>query len=354
MTEVRFQEVAKRFKEVAVITGLNLTIHSGEFFTFVGPSGCGKSTILNMIAGLETVTNGTISFDSNSINEMAPGERDVAMVFQSYALYPHMTVYENIAFPLRAQKRPEQMMDHEIHRVADLLGLAALLRRKPRELSGGQRQRVALARAIVRKPKVFLMDEPLSNLDARLRIETRGELKRLHHEVPTTTVYVTHDQEEAMVLSDRIAVLDQGKLQQCGSPMEVYEKPVNLFTAGFIGSPPMQFIEGKLLIDNPIVTPMLKGYDPNNLVIGIRPSDLMVYDSGSVPERGRTPLTPMQVTLLENTGNEVWVEGRWKETTLKGKAQSNHSIRAGAQAFFRVAAAHLHFFDNTTGNRLPF
>lgn len=210
MVEIRFEGVEKRFGSVTVIKKLDLTIRSREFFTFLGPSGCGKSTILNMIAGLEDVTGGTIYFDGTPVNGLSPAERDVAMVFQSYALYPHMTVYENIAFPLRVKKERKEKIDEEVKRIASLLDLGSLLQRKPKELSGGQKQRVALGRALVRKPKVFLMDEPLSNLDAKLRLDMRTELKKLHQELGITTVYVTHDQEEAMVLSDRMAILYMG------------------------------------------------------------------------------------------------------------------------------------------------
>lgn len=207
----------------------------------MGPSGCGKSTILNMIAGLEPVTEGSIYFDDIAVNEFLPSDRDVAMVFQSYALYPHMNVYENIAFPLKKKKTQKETIDSEVKGVASILGLEDMLERRPKELSGGQRQRVALGRAIIRKPKVFLMDEPLSNLDARLRIEMRAELKKLHQELKITTIYVTHDQAEAMSLSDRMAVIHQGEIQQCGTPVDVYLRPSNVFVAGFIGSLPHKF-----------------------------------------------------------------------------------------------------------------
>jgi len=252
MAEVRFEKVGKTYRDIRVIHGLNLTIQDGEFFTFVGPSGCGKSTVLNLIAGLVPVTEGNIYFDDTLVNENSPKERDVAMVFQSYALYPHMTVYRNIAFPLTMKKMHKKKIDEEVQRVAALLGLEQLLQRKPKELSGGQRQRVALGRAIIRKPKVFLMDEPLSNLDARLRIEMRAELKKLHHELNITTVYVTHDQSEALSLSERIAVLSDGAIQQCGTPQEVYLKPANTFVAGFIGSPPMNFMKATVKQASPL------------------------------------------------------------------------------------------------------
>jgi multiple sugar transport system ATP-binding protein len=301
---------------------------------------------MNMIAGLEEVSSGTIHFDGVPINNLSPGERDVAMVFQSYALYPHMTVYENISFPLHVKKLPKEKIDEEINRVAAILDLKPLLRRKPRELSGGQRQRVALGRALIRKPRVFLMDEPLSNLDARLRIETRGELKRLHQELRITTVYVTHDQEEAMVLSDRIAVLNQGKIQQCGHPMEVYAKPANLFVAGFIGSPPMNMIDGSLLKDIAIFKPLLEQFEKKEIVVGIRPSDVVVSAQGD-----ETTLEG-RVLLLEPTGNDTWVDFLWKEKTIKGILLAEESITPGTRAFFKIPFEKFHVFDKSSGERL--
>lgn len=346
MAEIRFEGIEKRFKDVTVIKDLNLTIKDKEFFTFVGPSGCGKSTILNMIAGLEDVSSGTIYFDGIPINELPPGERDVAMVFQSYALYPHMTVYENIAFPLRIKKEPPERIEAEIKRVAALLGLEALLGRRPRELSGGQRQRVALGRAIIRKPKVFLMDEPLSNLDARLRIEMRAELKRLHQEFRITTIYVTHDQEEAMVLSDKIAVLYQGEIQQCGHPVEVYIRPANLFVARFIGTPPMNIIDGALLKGVALFEPLLQRFEKRDIVVGIRPSDILV----STQAKGAA--LEGEVFMLEPTGGDLWVDGLWKGVEIKGRAMPGERIIPGRRAFFNIPPDKIHIFDKATGNRL--
>ncbi|HWP90823.1 MAG TPA: ABC transporter ATP-binding protein [Thermodesulfobacteriota bacterium] len=346
MAEIRFQGVEKRFKDVLVVKNLDLTIEDREFFTFVGPSGCGKSTIMNMIAGLEEVSSGIIHFDGVPINNLSPGERDVAMVFQSYALYPHMTVYENISFPLRVKKLPKEKIDEEINRVAAILDLKPLLRRKPRELSGGQRQRVALGRALIRKPRVFLMDEPLSNLDARLRIETRAELKRLHQELQITTVYVTHDQEEAMVLSDRIAVLYQGKIQQCGHPMEVYAKPANLFVAWFIGSPPMNMIDGSLLKDITIFKPVLEQFENRQIIVGIRPSDV------AVSAKGDETTLEGKVLLLEPTGSDTWVDFLWKEKTMKGILLAEEKMNPGTRVFFKIPLEKLHFFDKSSGERL--
>ena len=348
MAEIRFERVEKRFKDVAVVTGLDLTIEDREFFTFVGPSGCGKSTILNMIAGLEGVSNGTIYFDGEPINGLSPGERDVAMVFQSYALYPHMTVYENIGFPLRVKNESREKVDTEINQVAAILGLESLLGRKPRELSGGQRQRVALGRAITRRPRAFLMDEPLSNLDAMLRIEMRGELKRLHQSLKKTMVYVTHDQEEAMVLSDRIAVLYEGRIMQCGHPIDVYRKPTNLFIAEFIGSPPINVIDGSLFENVHVFKAVLKEFEKAKIVVGIRPSDIVVSVQGD-----KTAIE-VEVVLLESTGSDVWVDGLWKGIKIKGRAPAEESIAPGKKAYFKIPSEKIHIFDKTSKERLPY
>lgn len=345
MTEIRFQGIHKRFKDAVVVQDLSLTIADREFFTFVGPSGCGKSTVLNMVAGLDREDRGTISFDGAPINELPPGERDVAMVFQSYALYPHMTVYENIAFPLRIKKEAREKIHEEVRRVAILLGLEPLLDRRPKQLSGGQRQRVALGRAIIRRPRVFLMDEPLSNLDARLRIETRGELKRLHKQFPVTTIYVTHDQEEAMVLSDRIAVLFHGEIQQCGPPLEVYEKPANLFVAGFIGSPPMMFLDGDLFRDHPFFSSHLKRFLNKAFVVGIRPPDVVVSMQKEEALEG-------EVVLLEPIGHDTWVDGLWKGQAIKGRAGQDQNIPMGARVYFKIPPGQLHVFEKAGGKRM--
>jgi len=247
MATVTLTNIKKTYDgKVTAVQDFNLTINSGEFVVFVGPSGCGKSTTLRMIAGLESVTGGTIAIDGRIVNEVHPKDRDIAMVFQNYALYPHMTVYKNMAFGLMLRRMPRARIRERVERAAHMLGLHDLLERKPKALSGGQRQRVALGRAIVREPKVFLFDEPLSNLDARLRITTRTELKNLHQRLKTTTVYVTHDQEEAMTLGDRIVVMSAGLIQQVDSPMKIYRSPVNRFVAAFLGSPPMNFLSGTL------------------------------------------------------------------------------------------------------------
>jgi multiple sugar transport system ATP-binding protein len=355
MARIIFKKVRKSFKTVQVIKELDLVIEDGEFFTFVGPSGCGKSTILNIIAGLESVTGGEIYFDNTVVNDLSPQERDVAMVFQSYALYPHMSVYENISFPLRMKKVQIKTIREEVKRVAEVLGLNDLLHRKPKELSGGQRQRVALGRAMIRKPKVFLMDEPLSNLDARLRIEMRAELKRLHQELKTTTVYVTHDQAEAMSLSSRIAVLYKGDVQQCGTPFEVYLKPANIFIAGFIGSPPMNFVNGdvqcaqplKIHFNGKIISPSLEHLpQEKNVIVGIRPEDISVTD-----ERSENSIE-VSVILVEPAGSFKWVDFMWNSTKMKGASKIDTDIPIGRKAFAKFSTNKITLFDAVSGYRI--
>ena len=329
-----------------VIDNLNLTIANGEFFTFVGPSGCGKSTLLNLIAGIEDIPHGVIRFDGRAINELAPGARDVAMVFQSYALYPHLTVFDNLAFPLTIRKQRQGDIARQVTAVARTLGLEDLLGRKPRELSGGQRQRVALGRALIRRPRVFLRDEPLSNLDARLRLEMRAELKRLHGEYRITTVYVTHDQEEALALSGRIAVLDRGRIQQCGTPEEVYADPANLFVAGFIGSPPMNIVDTALLMTIPGLGPTVATVGARRVVAGVRPSEIGVETR--CDGRG----LPAQVLLLEPTGSDLWVTGCWQDQRIKGRAVPGQVIVQGATACFKIPPEKIFLFDQATGNRI--
>ena len=328
MAEIRFEGIKKQFKDIPVIKRLDLTIKDGEFFTFVGPSGCGKSTLLNMIAGLEAATEGNIYFDNLPVNDLSPKERDVAMVFQSYALYPHMTVYENIAFPLRIRKTPGGTIDKEVKGIALLLGLEEMLHRRPKELSGGQRQRVALGRAVIRRPKVFLMDEPLSNLDARLRVEMRTELKRLHQDLKITTVYVTHDQAEALSLSERIAVIHQGEIQQCGAPVEVYTEPANTFVAGFIGSPPMNFIPSE------------------ERIRGIRPEDVLISPKKSVGA------IEVPVSLTESAGSFNWVDVRWGDLKIKGRSEPETGLRSGSRAFMTFSEDKVLLFDAMTGKAI--
>lgn len=355
MTAIRFEKVTKKFRDVLVIKDMTLTIEAGEFFTFVGPSGCGKSTALNMIAGLESVSEGKIFFDDKVINDLSPKERDVAMVFQNYALYPHFTVYENIAFPLRMKKMAQEEIRSEVARVSELLGLKNFLKRKPAELSGGQRQRVALGRAIIRKPRVFLLDEPLSNLDARLRIEMRAELKELHQHLKITTVYVTHDQAEALGLSERIAVLDAGQVQQCATPREVYMQPANIFVAGFIGSPPMNFIPASLRKKEPLEIecngvilspPLERPPEHERLIVGIRPEDAVV---SAVKGGGAVEVT---VLLLEPAGSFNWIDCQWQGVKLKGTAREAEQFTPGQTAYLSFPADRVVIFDAGSKRRL--
>ena len=355
MAGIVLENVTKKFSDVPVMRDINLTIQDGEFFTFVGPSGCGKSTLLNMIAGLEPVTSGEIYFDGSPVNALSPGRRDVAMVFQNYALYPHMTVYENIAFPLRMRKVPKGKTDAEVKRVAALLAVEDLLQRKPKELSGGQRQRVALGRAIIRRPRVFLMDEPLSNLDARLRIDMRAELRKIHSELKITTVYVTHDQAEALSLSDRIAVLHRGEVQQCGTPFEVYLKPATVFVAGFIGSPPMNFLRCHLRKREPVEVdcygilfrPSLEASPTGeSATLGIRPEDITIS-----AERSEKSIEGV-VLLTEPAGSFRWVDLECGSLKVRGVAGLDESLKIGDHAFMKVSPERILLFEEGTGKRL--
>ncbi|MBI3014784.1 MAG: ABC transporter ATP-binding protein [Candidatus Tectomicrobia bacterium] len=354
MATVRLENLEKKFGAATVLSDLNLTIREGEFFTFVGPSGCGKSTLLNLIAGLDEASAGKIFFDEQVVNPLPPRERDVAMVFQSYALYPHLSVRENIAFPLRMRKTPASEIAARVQEVAGLLGIEELLGRKPRELSGGQRQRVALGRALVRKPKVFLMDEPLSNLDARLRLEMRTEIKRLHLEFPITTIYVTHDQSEALTLSDRMAVISRGIIAQCGTPQEIYAGPADLFVAQFIGTPPMNILaaelaEGCLAIGSerlPLPERASSGAGMRAAVkAGIRPEDITLE-----PDRRSGTLVGTLI-LTEPVGPEVWVKFSWRGNVLCAKAPPDYRNAPGAEVPFRFRAQKFHLFDAESGQR---
>ena len=294
MAPVTFDHVTKKFGGVTAVDDVNLAISDGEFMVLVGPSGCGKTTCLRMVAGLEEITSGTLKIGDRVVNDVAPKDRDIAMVFQSYALYPHMTVYDNLAFGLKLRHVPKADIDRRVKEAADILELGPLLARKPRELSGGQRQRVALGRAIVREPAVFLMDEPLSNLDAKLRVQTRAQIARLHQRLGTTFVYVTHDQVEAMTMGQRIAVMSAAKLQQVGSPQELYDHPANRFVAGFIGSPAMNFIDatvrgsgGQAILVSDGVDMAVPGTyplrDAQSVVIGMRPEHLELVEPSRPP-----------------------------------------------------------------------
>ncbi len=343
MASVTLEGVSKVYPgEVHAVQALDLEIHDGEFLVLVGPSGCGKSTTLRMIAGLETISSGTLKIGDRVVNDIHPRDRDIAMVFQNYALYPHMSVYDNMAFALKMRKVPKAQIKERVNQAAEMLGLGALLGRKPKALSGGQRQRVALGRAIVRQPTVFLFDEPLSNLDAKLRVETRAEIKRLHRKLNTTTIYVTHDQEEAMTLGDRVVVMCDGWMRQVDSPLNIYQKPADRFVAGFLGMPPMNFLEGHLestngkywfvghdarmrLEDAP--PEWLQGKIQQRVVAGIRPEAIELSApsaNGNAPGIGATIQavellgSTMDVYLQTPSGNPLvcrmpvgsWVEGQ--------------------------------------------
>lgn len=350
MTTIRFDGVSKYHDEgVVAVDRLQLTIRSKEFFSFVGPSGSGKSTILNLIAGLDPESAGTIFFDDEPMTGRDPKDRDVAMVFQSYALYPHMTVFDNVAFPLRVRKKRKAEIRDSVHDVSEALGIEGLLNRSPKALSGGQRQRVALARALVRKPRVFLMDEPLSNLDARLRLDMRAELKRIHDRWRITTVYVTHDQEEAMVLSDRMAVMKEGRLQQCGSPSELYDLPANRFVAQFIGSPTANRFDASAIASNRTVGPLLDAHGAKTLECCLRPEHLWVDPGAPNPER---IVFDARVSFVEATGRDRWVHVEWNGVTLRALAPDEVRVSPGDQVRLSASPDKLLLFDASTGKRV--
>jgi multiple sugar transport system ATP-binding protein len=322
---IEFRNVTKTFGGACVVDDLSLEVRDGEFIVLLGPSGCGKTTTLRMLAGLESVTSGDIFIDGERANDVPTQHRDLAMVFQSYALYPHMTIAENIGYPLRVRKLDKADRAARVKRVAAMLEIESLLERKPRQLSGGERQRVALARAIVREPRAYLMDEPLSNLDARLRVQMRGELKRLQHQIGTTTIYVTHDQAEAMTLASRVAVMKKGRLQQFDTPLKIYNEPANRFVAEFVGSPSMNFIE--------------KG----DLTIGIRPEHIQVL---TTPEAGAIEA---RVYVTELMGNETFVFLSVGDDRLIARAPADFRADVDTKVWLKFANDKLHFFDPTSG-----
>jgi multiple sugar transport system ATP-binding protein len=395
MAGVTFDGVGKVYPDgTRAVSDMTLEIHDGEFMVLVGPSGCGKTTALRMVAGLENISEGVVRIGERVVNHVPPRDRDIAMVFQSYALYPHLSVYENIAFGLKLRKEKKSEIDQRVHEAARILGLEPFLKRKPRALSGGQRQRVAMGRAIVRRPQAFLMDEPLSNLDAKLRVQTRAEIAKLQDDLGTTTIYVTHDQIEAMTMGDRVAVMRKGELQQVAPPQELYDHPVNLFVGGFIGSPAMNMVEATLAKSNGSYTvetggqrialdqefvsarPGLQAYEGKNVVLGIRPEDL--EDAAVVPDapadrrmKGKVELTealgseimahftvdaPPALTedvkeLAEDVGAELKVAGAEEQqhTTMVGRFDARSQVKEGETAEVAVDTRGLHFFDPESG-----
>lgn len=362
MARIRFKDVTKRYGEVIAVHGLDLEINDKEFIVLLGPSGCGKSTTLNMIAGLEEITEGELWFDDNIVNALPPHRRDVAMVFQSYALYPHKTVYENIAFGLRMRRVARSELDRRVRDAAAKLEITHLLGRRPSQLSGGQRQRVALGRAIVRQPSVFLMDEPLSNLDAALRISMRAEIKHLHTEMQTTFVYVTHDQAEALTLADRIVVMNEGLVQQVGTSHEIYERPINMFVASFLGSPPINYLKGELarsadalhfrrgtvdLILPAALAARLNSFKGGEICIGVRAED--------IDERGEPPPSRAirgKVTSVLPIGSDQFLGLEIDGQQLFFRVGKDVAHKIGEVAALAVDVNRLHLFDPGSGRSL--
>ncbi|MEO8423580.1 MAG: sn-glycerol-3-phosphate ABC transporter ATP-binding protein UgpC [Actinomycetota bacterium] len=367
MPGLTFDHVSKEFPGGTVaVRDLSLAIADGEFMIFVGPSGCGKTTALRMVAGLEKITSGTITVGDRVINDVSPRDRDIAMVFQNYALYPHMTVQRNLAFGLKERKTAKAEIERRVAEVSAMLGIDDLLKRRPAQLSGGQRQRVAMGRALVREPKAFLLDEPLSNLDAKLRVQVRGDLKRLHQRLGITTIYVTHDQVEAMTLGERVAVLSNGVLQQLGAPQDVYDHPVNLFVAGFIGSPPMNLLRAEakagVATAGDLSLPMA-GLPDGDVVLGLRPEHLRPATDGQ-------PSTEFQVEVVEPLGDGVIVHGTVSGTLVTAPSGDDEVLprlagdRAeittkfeptlrpspGERMRLAIAPHHVHVFDGRTGD----
>ena len=360
MAGVRFEDVAKHYGEVKVIEHLNLDIHDQEFMVLVGPSGCGKSTALRMVAGLEEISAGRVSIGDRVVNDVPPKDRDIAMVFQSYALYPHMTVRGNLEFGLKLRKTPPAEMDRLVTEAAEILGIKQLLDRKPKQLSGGQRQRVAVGRAMVRKPSVFLFDEPLSNLDAKLRVQMRAEISKLQQRLRTTTIYVTHDQVEAMTMGHRISVMNDGKIMQVGTPLELYERPQNVFVANFIGTPPMNFVRGVLadggtrIAASKVSLPLPQrlrgaGEDGRKVVAGMRPENV---GGASMQTRGETARLQGEVEIVEPLGHEVIVHARVGDDLLVAKTDPHHTPQMGAPIELVLELDALHLFDATTEGRM--
>ena len=358
MARVVLKNVSKKFKEVVAVDNVNIDIKDKEFAVLVGPSGCGKTTTLRSVAGLEEVTSGEIYIGERLVNDIPPKDRDIAMVFQNYALYPHMDVYNNMAFGLKLRKFPKAEIDQRVHEAADILDIRPLLQRRPKQLSGGQRQRVALGRAIVRKPKVFLFDEPLSNLDAKLRVAMRAEISKLHHRLGATIIYVTHDQIEAMTMATRIFILNDGKLQQAGQPLEVYKTPANKFVAGFIGSPAMNFIPAQLVKEGEgdyidaesfkvkLPTAFHKAIAPHlgkPIIFGVRPEDF--YDKTFAPEATPENTVRAKVDVIEPLGEEILIYLVSGKHALVTKMDSRTQVKVGDEMEAIIEMPKTHLFN---------
>ena len=353
MASVEIRDVRKAFGLANVIHGVNISIRDGEFVVLVGPSGCGKSTLLRMIAGLENITAGEIRIGERVVNNLPPKERDVAMVFQNYALYPHMTVAANMAFSMKLRGAPKREIEERVRGAAEILGLSKLLERFPRQLSGGQRQRVAMGRAIVRDPQVFLFDEPLSNLDAKLRVQMRTEIKELHQRLKTTTIYVTHDQIEAMTMADKIVVMHDGLVEQIGAPLDLYDRPDNLFVAGFIGSPAMNMIKGRIRkngsasFEGPTgvrfsLPSAGGGSDGQPAIFGVRPEHFALADDGAEAE----------VQVIEPTGSELQVVAKLGDEEVIAVFRERHQFKPGDKIRLKPDPRLVHLFDGASGQRL--
>jgi len=353
MASVAIRDVRKAFGATSVIHGVDISIGDGEFVVLVGPSGCGKSTLLRMIAGLENITAGEIRIGERVVNHVPPKERDVAMVFQNYALYPHMTVADNMAFSMKLRGAPKNEIDERVNRAAAILGLSQLLQRFPRQLSGGQRQRVAMGRAIVRDPQVFLFDEPLSNLDAKLRVQMRTEIKELHQRLKTTTIYVTHDQIEAMTMADKIVVMHDGLVEQIGAPLDLYDRPDNLFVAGFIGSPAMNMLNGHIRANGSVtfegpagvkfaLGTAPSGSDGRPAVFGVRPEHFALADDGAEAE----------VQVVEPTGSELQVVAKLGGSDIIAVFRERHQFKPGDKIRLKPDPRLVHLFDEQSGKRM--
>ncbi len=364
MASVTFDHVYKKFGDMVAVDDLDIKVADREFLVLVGPSGCGKTTALRCLAGLEEISSGKIMIDDRVVNDVAPKDRDIAMVFQSYALYPHLTVFDNMAFGLKLAKFPKDQIKARVEKAAATLGIQELLLRKPRQLSGGQRQRVAVGRAIVRQPKVFLFDEPLSNLDAKLRVQMRTEISKIHQQVKTTFIYVTHDQMEAMTMATRIAVINRGKLQQLDTPQNLYNNPVNLFVAGFIGSPAMNFFPATLrmngglsadCVDFNIPIPEARARDlasrsGHRVVVGIRPED--IHDAKFIPSNLSSTRVPVNVEVTELMGNETFLYLLTDKNRFVARVDPRSNLNAGSAGEVALNLEKIHIFDAETEQAL--